>query len=125
MQEQLKAQQLEELLRLQEQQQRLLGRMNGSQDYAAGKKMRQMMRRHANGNTRSFSQDKRGDCRDKYTFGVKLQPCLFWVGSTQTQEDDEGDSSLFYQQSDILQANNGEALPEDCDRREDEVCSDR
>lgn len=36
MQEQLKAQQLEELLRLQEEQQRLLGRMNGSQDYAAG-----------------------------------------------------------------------------------------
>lgn len=45
MQEQLKAQQLEELLRLQEEQQRLLGRMNGSQDYAAGKSKRQMMRR--------------------------------------------------------------------------------
>lgn len=82
-----------------------------------------MMRRHANGNTRSFSQDKRGDCRDKYPFSVKLQPCLFWVGST--QEYDEGDSSLFYQQSDILQPNNGEALPEDCDRREDEICYDR
>lgn len=83
--------------------------------------MRQLMRRHANGNTRSFSQDKRG----KYTFSVKFQPCLFWVGSTQTQDYEEGDSSLFYQQSDILQPNNGEALPEDCDRREDEVCKDR
>lgn len=37
MQEQLQAQQLEELLRLQEEQQRLLGKMNGSQDYDAGK----------------------------------------------------------------------------------------
>lgn len=63
MQEQLKAQQLEELLRLQEEQQRLLGRMNGSQDYAAGKG--QMMRRCSDANTKSFSQDKGGDCRDK------------------------------------------------------------
>ncbi len=38
MQEQLKAHQLEELLHLQEEQQRLLGRMNGSQDYTEGKK---------------------------------------------------------------------------------------
>lgn len=44
MQEQLKAQQLEELLRLQEEQQRLLGRMNGSQDYAAGKNKRHIKR---------------------------------------------------------------------------------
>lgn len=45
MQEQLKAQQLEELLRLQEEQQRLLGRMNGSQDYAAGKKIKRHIKR--------------------------------------------------------------------------------
>lgn len=65
MQEQLKAQQLEELLRLQEEQQRLLGRMNASQDYAAGKKKRPMTRRCSNANAKSFSQDKRGDCREK------------------------------------------------------------
>lgn len=55
----------------------------------------------------------------------KFQVCLFWIGSTQTEEYDEGDSSLFYHQSDILQPNNGEALTEDCDRGEDEVCIDR
>lgn len=38
MQEQLKSHQLEELLRLQEEQQRLLGMMNGSQDCTGGKK---------------------------------------------------------------------------------------
>lgn len=58
-------------------------------------------------------------------FSVKFQPCLLWVGSTQTEEYDEGDSSLFYQQSDILQPNNCEVLMEDCDRGEDEDCSDR
>lgn len=57
-------------------------------------------------------------------FSVKLQLCLFWVGSTQTEEYDEGDSSLFYQ-SDILPPNSGEALTEDCDGRDDEVCNDR
>lgn len=56
---------------------------------------------------------------------VKLQLGLFWVGSTQTEGYDEEDSSLFYQQRDILQPNDGDALTEDCDRREDEVCNDR
>lgn len=42
MQEQLQAQQLEELLRLQEEQQRLLGKMNVSRDYDAGKTKRQI-----------------------------------------------------------------------------------
>lgn len=37
MQEQLKAQQLEELLRLQEEQQRLVGQMRGARDCDAGK----------------------------------------------------------------------------------------
>lgn len=40
MQERLKASQLEELLRLQEEQQRLLGMMNGSQDGTKGRKRR-------------------------------------------------------------------------------------
>lgn len=62
---------------------------------------------------------------ERNRFSVKLQPCLFCVGSTQTEEYDEGDNSLFYQQSDILQPNNGQALTEDCDRREAEVCKDR
>lgn len=38
MQEQLKAQQLEELLRLQAEQQRLLGRINGAQQSTEGEK---------------------------------------------------------------------------------------
>ncbi|TNN03596.1 hypothetical protein fugu_000625 [Takifugu bimaculatus] len=80
MQEQLQAQQLEELLRLQEEQQRLLGKMNGSQDYDAG--------------------------------------------STQSEEYDDEDRSLSYQQSDILPPNN-EALTEDCTRGEDKACNDR
>lgn len=40
MQEQLKAQQLEELLRLQAEQQRLLGRINGAQQSTEGEKKR-------------------------------------------------------------------------------------
>lgn len=40
MQEQLKAHQLEELLQLQEEQQRLLGKMNESQHRTGGKKER-------------------------------------------------------------------------------------
>lgn len=80
-----------------------------------------MMRRCSN--AQSFSQDKGGDCRDK--FSVKFQLGLFWAGSAQTGGYDEEDSSLFYQQRDILQPNDGEALTEDCDRSEDDVCNDR
>lgn len=71
MQEQLKAQQLEELLRLQEEQQRLLGRMNGSQDYAAGRQKRH--KRCLKATTNSFLAG--GDCRDKQV-QCPLQPCL-------------------------------------------------
>lgn len=55
----------------------------------------------------------------------KLQPYVFCVGDAQLEEYDDEDSQLYYQQSDVLHPNNGEAFTDDGDNGEEEVDGDR
>ncbi|XP_037646357.1 centromere protein J isoform X2 [Sebastes umbrosus] len=152
MQEQLKAHQLEELLRLQEEQQRLLGMMNGSQhcieddtessglsgaeweDNSLQRACRYTESLYSPSiNCRGASQGSTCGLRQEREPSPAQSPERLPRGQDCQEVDDEEegmwnsreDTSHFHEHDDTLIPSNGGALTEDNSREEDEVFHDR
>ncbi|XP_034742351.1 centromere protein J isoform X2 [Etheostoma cragini] len=153
MQEQLKASQLEELLSLQQEQQRLLGMMNGPQqcagddtensvlseaewrDYSfqgAGHSPTIKCREDPQGSTYGLRQEQEpspAQSQERLPRGQDYQEVDDKENSTwNSRKDDQEpsfDTSHFHEHDDTLRPSNSVALTEELNREEDEVCHDR
>ncbi|XP_060944793.1 centromere protein J [Limanda limanda] len=136
MQEQLKAHQLEELLRLQEEQQRLLGMMNGS-EHCEGDYFESSELSGAEEEENSLQDSTCGLRKEQQPSPSGRQDCLSRVqiheevdnnedsGNSTDDQEQRKSTSHFQEYDDTLIPSNGVELTDDHDRKGDQISQDR